>query len=108
MATLDAPIDTRYFRTGASRRRFWLAVKVGCAVTLCSLLVLVESADAATQGFGVWAVITAVVIMQPSLGMTLSKGVNRLFGTVIAAAAGSTNDSSPPATDAGRPLTGGA
>ena len=77
------------YASGAPRRRFFLCIKVGLAVMFSSFLVLIDEADHYTEGFGPWAVITTIVIMQPTLGATLSKGIQRLIGTVFAAVAGS-------------------
>ena len=79
------PLVLPRFATGHPRRRFWLAVKVGVAATIASLGTLVDAFDDATGGFAVWAVVTVLIVMQPTLGSTLSKGVNRLVGTVSAA-----------------------
>ena len=57
---------------GASRRRLILAAKVGVAVALSSLLSLVDAAYRFSDS-GAWAVVTAVIVMQPTLGSTAYK-----------------------------------
>ena len=82
-------VDAARFSDGASCRRIWLALKVGTATGIAGLVPLFDVADSVTMGFGAWAVVTVVVVMQPTLGATLSKGVQRLVGTVIAASTAS-------------------
>ena len=85
---LDAPLPALpRFATGHPRRRRWFAIKVGLAAVIASLGSLVDALHDATHGFAPWAVVTVVVVMQPTLGSTLSKGVNRLVGTAAAAGA---------------------
>ena len=71
---------------GASRRRLILAAKVGVAVALSSLLSLVDAAYSFSDS-GPWAVVTAVIVLQPTLGSTAYKATQRFLGTVFAAAA---------------------
>ncbi|KAK7343298.1 hypothetical protein VNO77_11942 [Canavalia gladiata] len=65
-------------------RRVVHSLKVGLALTLVSLLYLTE---ALFQGVGenaMWAVMTVVVVMEFTVGATLSKGLNRGLGTICA------------------------
>ncbi|KAK3144806.1 hypothetical protein QOZ80_4AG0318170 [Eleusine coracana subsp. coracana] len=65
-------------------RRVAHALKVGLALTLVSVLYYVTPLF---QGFGVstlWAVLTVVVVMEYTVGGTLSKGLNRAFATLVA------------------------
>ncbi|CAN1859991.1 Aluminum-activated malate transporter 12 [Linum perenne] len=65
-------------------RRAIHAVKVGLALTLVSLLYLLEPLF---QGIGqnaIWAVMTVVVVLEFTAGATLCKGLNRGVGTILA------------------------
>ncbi|CAN0842961.1 Aluminum-activated malate transporter 12 [Linum grandiflorum] len=65
-------------------RRVIHAVKVGVALTLVSLLYLLEPLF---QGIGqnaIWAVMTVVVVFEFTAGATLCKGLNRGLGTILA------------------------
>ncbi|XP_062185481.1 aluminum-activated malate transporter 1-like [Phragmites australis] len=65
-------------------RRVAHSVKVGLALTLVSVLYYVTPLF---NGFGVstlWAVLTVVVVMEYTVGGTLSKGLNRAFATLVA------------------------
>ena len=68
----------------ASRKTEWRhAIRVSCAVVaayaLATLLRLPQ---------GYWAVFTAVIIVQGSLGATITASIERLMGTVVGAAVG--------------------
>ncbi|XP_037481569.1 aluminum-activated malate transporter 1-like isoform X2 [Triticum urartu] len=65
-------------------RRVAHSFKVGLALTLVSVLYYVTPLF---KGFGVstlWAVLTVVVVMEYTVGGTLSKGLNRAFATFVA------------------------
>ncbi|KAL6650636.1 hypothetical protein ACP70R_009561 [Stipagrostis hirtigluma subsp. patula] len=65
-------------------RRVAHSLKVGLALTLVSVLYYVTPLF---NGFGVstlWAVLTVVVVMEYTVGATLSKGLNRAFATLVA------------------------
>ncbi|XP_062227373.1 aluminum-activated malate transporter 1-like [Phragmites australis] len=65
-------------------RRVAHSLKVGLALTLVSVLYYVTPLF---RGFGVstlWAVLTVVVVMEYTVGGTLSKGLNRAFATLVA------------------------
>ncbi|KAG8064446.1 hypothetical protein GUJ93_ZPchr0004g38926 [Zizania palustris] len=65
-------------------RRVAHSLKVGLALTLVSVLYYVTPLF---KGFGVstlWAVITVAVVMEYTVGGTLSKGLNRAFATLVA------------------------
>ncbi|XP_021720563.1 aluminum-activated malate transporter 2-like [Chenopodium quinoa] len=69
-------------------RRIIHSIKVGFAITLVSLFYYF---DPLYQGFGVnamWAVLTAVVVFEFSVGATLGKGVNRALATIIGGMSG--------------------
>ncbi|KAJ3675147.1 hypothetical protein LUZ60_004189 [Juncus effusus] len=65
-------------------RRIFHSIKVGLALTIVSTTYYVTPLF---DGFGVsamWAVLTVVVVMEYTVGGTLSKGLNRAFATVFA------------------------
>ncbi|TVU14605.1 hypothetical protein EJB05_38081, partial [Eragrostis curvula] len=65
-------------------RRVAHALKVGLALTLVSVVYYVTPLF---NGFGdstLWAVLTVVLVMEFTVGGTLSKGLNRVFATLIA------------------------
>ncbi|XXG62530.1 hypothetical protein AAC387_Pa05g0869 [Persea americana] len=67
-------------------RRIFHSLKVGLALTLVSIFYYLRPLY---DGFGVnamWAVLTVVVVFEYTVGATLSKGLNRIFATVLAGA----------------------
>ena len=68
-----------------SQRRLILAAKVGIATMLTTLLTLLDGVYAFNE-LGAWATITVVITMQPTVGSTTNKGIQRCLGTVFAAA----------------------
>ncbi|CAA6660505.1 unnamed protein product [Spirodela intermedia] len=69
-------------------RRILHSLKVGLALTVVSLFYYVNPLY---ESFGVnamWAILTVVVVMEYTVGATLSKGLNRAFGTLVAGALG--------------------
>lgn len=60
------------------------AFKVGIALTLVSLLYLMEPLFKGVGSNAMWAVMTVVVVMEFIVGATLSKGLNRGLGTLLA------------------------
>uniref|UniRef100_A0ACD5UA81 Uncharacterized protein n=1 Tax=Avena sativa TaxID=4498 RepID=A0ACD5UA81_AVESA len=70
---------------GEDPRRVAHSLKVGLALALVSLVYFVTPLF---NGLGVstmWAVLTVVVVMEYTVGATLSKGLNRGFATLVAA-----------------------
>ncbi|CAM6109141.1 unnamed protein product [Calypogeia fissa] len=65
-------------------RRIIHSLKVGLALTLASLLVLLKDPYHWIGQNAIWAVITVVVVFESSAGATLGKGLNRGLGTVLA------------------------
>ncbi|KAF7828204.1 aluminum-activated malate transporter 9-like [Senna tora] len=66
------------------RKRAIFGVKVGIAVVLVSSLVLFE---APYQWFGsniIWAVLTAILIFEHTVGATFNRGFNRALGSLLA------------------------
>ncbi|XP_047179666.1 aluminum-activated malate transporter 12-like [Vigna umbellata] len=66
-------------------RRVVHSFKVGIALTLVSLLYLMEPLFNGIGQNAMWAVMTVVVVMEFTVGATLSKGLNRGLGTLLAA-----------------------
>ncbi|XP_064961904.1 aluminum-activated malate transporter 12-like isoform X1 [Musa acuminata AAA Group] len=66
-------------------RRLIHALKVGVALTLVSLLYLLEPLFEGVGRNAMWAVMTVVVVLEFTAGATLCKGVNRGIGTLCAA-----------------------
>ncbi|KQJ97890.1 aluminum-activated malate transporter 12 [Brachypodium distachyon] len=67
------------------QRRGIHALKVGTALTLVSLLYILEPLFKGVGKNAMWAVITVVVVLEFTAGATICKGLNRGFGTVMAA-----------------------
>ncbi|XP_077242941.1 aluminum-activated malate transporter 12-like [Tasmannia lanceolata] len=65
-------------------RRVIHALKVGLALTLVSMLYLLEPLFEGIGQNAMWAVITVVVVLEFTAGATLCKGLNRGFGTLCA------------------------
>ncbi|CAN1256650.1 Aluminum-activated malate transporter 12 [Linum perenne] len=65
-------------------RRAIHAVKVGLALTLVSLLYLLEPLFQNVGQNAIWAVMTVVVVLEFTAGATLCKGLNRGLGTILA------------------------
>ncbi|XP_062073675.1 aluminum-activated malate transporter 14-like [Humulus lupulus] len=65
-------------------RKVTHSLKVGLALTLVSLLYLLEPLFAGIGDNAIWAVMTVVVVLESTAGATLCKGLNRGFGTFIA------------------------
>ncbi|XP_027364826.1 aluminum-activated malate transporter 12-like [Abrus precatorius] len=65
-------------------RRVVHSLKVGMALTLVSLLYLMEPLFKGIGKNAMWAVMTVVVVMEFTVGATLCKGLNRGLGTLLA------------------------
>uniref|UniRef100_A0A803PNA2 Aluminum-activated malate transporter n=1 Tax=Cannabis sativa TaxID=3483 RepID=A0A803PNA2_CANSA len=65
-------------------RKVTHSLKVGLALTLVSLLYLLEPLFEGIGDNAIWAVMTVVVVLESTAGATLCKGLNRGFGTFIA------------------------
>ncbi|CAI0472937.1 unnamed protein product, partial [Linum tenue] len=65
-------------------RRAIHAVKVGLALTLVSMLYLLEPLFEGIGQNAIWAVMTVVVVLEFTAGATLCKGLNRGLGTIMA------------------------
>ena len=85
MPTRANPTGMRRLMVDSSSRRLIFAVKVGIATMLTTLLTLVDDIYAFNE-LGAWATITVVITMQPTVGSTTNKGIQRCLGTVFAAA----------------------
>ncbi|XP_002992826.2 aluminum-activated malate transporter 9 [Selaginella moellendorffii] len=66
-------------------RRLIHAAKVGLALSLSSLFMLVEEPPRLLGENAIWAIKTVVVVFEFTVGATLSKGLNRGLGTLAAA-----------------------
>ncbi|KAF3655043.1 Aluminum-activated malate transporter 12 [Capsicum annuum] len=66
------------------KRRVIHSLKVGVALSLVSLLYLMEPLFNGIGENAIWAVMTVVVVLEFTAGATLYKGLNRGFGTVLA------------------------
>ncbi|XP_066350376.1 aluminum-activated malate transporter 1-like [Miscanthus floridulus] len=65
-------------------RRVAHSLKVGLALTLVSVLYYVTPLFNGWGDSVIWAVITVVVVMEFTVGATLSRGLNRTFATLVA------------------------
>ncbi|KAF8749584.1 hypothetical protein HU200_012599 [Digitaria exilis] len=65
-------------------RRVAHSFKVGLALTLVSVLYYVTPLFNGFGGSAMWAVLTVVIVMEFTVGATLSKGVNRALATLVA------------------------
>ncbi|GLJ39485.1 hypothetical protein SUGI_0806610 [Cryptomeria japonica] len=65
-------------------RRVIHAMKVGLALSLVSLFYLMEPLFNGVGDNAIWAIMTVVVVFEFTAGATLSKGLNRGLGTVVA------------------------
>ncbi|KAL2612018.1 hypothetical protein R1flu_023710 [Riccia fluitans] len=59
--------------------------KAGLAAALCSVLCFAPPPFDMFNKNGVWAVVTADVVLEANVGLTISKGLNRTLGTLAAA-----------------------
>ncbi|PKA53938.1 Aluminum-activated malate transporter 1 [Apostasia shenzhenica] len=69
-------------------RRILHSLKVGLALTLISIFYYVKPLFHGLGASTMWAVLTVVVVMEYTVGGTLSKGLNRAFATLLAGALG--------------------
>ncbi|CAK9150565.1 unnamed protein product [Ilex paraguariensis] len=60
------------------------SLKVGVAMTVASLVYLLEPLYEGIRQNSIWAVLTVTLIVEFRAGATLYKGFNRLMGTVVA------------------------
>nr|AZQ05609.1 ALMT6 [Saccharum hybrid cultivar] len=65
-------------------RRVAHSLKVGLALTLASVFYYVTPLFNGWGDSVIWAVITVVVVMEFTVGGTLSRGLNRIFATLVA------------------------
>jgi hypothetical protein len=69
-------------------RRVIHAIKVGLALSVVSLFYLMEPLFDGVGNNAIWAIMTVVVVFEFTAGATLSKGLNRGIGTVLAGSLG--------------------
>ncbi|KAG6640679.1 hypothetical protein CIPAW_09G021100 [Carya illinoinensis] len=67
-------------------RRVIHCLKVGLALTLVSLLYYCKPLYEVFGDTGIWAVLTVVMVLEFTVGATISKGLNRGFATLFAGA----------------------
>ncbi|XP_057829998.2 aluminum-activated malate transporter 14 [Cryptomeria japonica] len=65
-------------------RRLIHSMKFGAALSLVSLLYLIDPLFNGVGDNAIWAVLTVVVVLEFTAGTTLSKGLNRGLGTLMA------------------------
>ncbi|OMP02860.1 Aluminum-activated malate transporter [Corchorus olitorius] len=59
-------------------------IKVGLALTVVSLFYFMRPLYEGVGGNAMWAVMTVVVVIEPTVGGTIYKCLNRVFGTLLA------------------------
>lgn len=64
-------------------RKIIHSVKVGIALVVVSLLYLLDPLYKQVGDNAMWAIMTVVVVFEFYAGATLSKGLNRAFGTIL-------------------------
>lgn len=69
-------------------RRAIHAIKVGLALSVVSLFYLMEPLFNGVGDNAIWAIMTVVVVFEFTAGATLSKGLNRGIGTLLAGSLG--------------------
>lgn len=82
---LASPVVEFYHRLVTEFNNFALPAKAGLGASLCSLLCFVPGPLSVLNKNGMWAVVTADVVLEANVGLTFSKGINRTLGTLAAA-----------------------
>ncbi|CAM6104511.1 unnamed protein product [Calypogeia fissa] len=82
---LASPFVQFYHRFVEELSFLSLPAKAGLAASICSLLCFAPGPLSVLNKNGMWAVVTADVVLEANVGLTLSKGINRTLGTLAAA-----------------------
>ncbi|KAJ7300050.1 hypothetical protein O6H91_Y089100 [Diphasiastrum complanatum] len=68
------------------RRPVMMPLKAGISACIASCVRFIPGPLSFLNKNGVWAVITSDIVLEPTVGSTFSKGINRAAGTLVAAA----------------------
>ncbi|XP_076952937.1 aluminum-activated malate transporter 8-like [Bidens hawaiensis] len=72
----------------ADPRRITHSLKVALAITMVSMIYFLQLFYNSIGNAGIWAILTVVMVLEYTVGATLSKGLNRGFATLLAGVLG--------------------
>ncbi|XP_076946220.1 aluminum-activated malate transporter 8-like [Bidens hawaiensis] len=72
----------------ADPRRITHSLKVALAITMVSMIYFLQLFYNSMGNAGIWAILTVVLVLEYTVGATLSKGLNRGFATLLAGVLG--------------------